>query len=69
MKLSFECYDALDNLIPYQEHEIISQFGCETQYVLGVWVARKDLGPNRIEPYYLTQAQLSNAMQETPTHV
>ena len=69
MKLKFECYDALDNLVPYQEHEIISQFGCETQYVLGVWVARPDLGNNRIEPYYLTQAQLSNAMQEIPSHV
>lgn len=69
MKLKFECYDAYDNLIPYQEHEIISQFGCETQYVLGVWIARPDLGPNRMEPYYLTQAQLSNAMKETPSHV
>lgn len=69
MKLKFECYDTADNLVPYQEHEIVSQFGCETQYVLGVWVARPDLGKNRILPYYLTQAQLSSAMQETPSHV
>lgn len=69
MKLKFECYDVYGKHVPYQEHEVVSQFACETQYVLGVWVDRSDLGKNRVEPYYLTQAQLSNAMKETPTHV
>lgn len=54
MKLKTPAYDALDNLLPETEYEVVSAFTCEGTYVLGFWVQGEG---NLVEPRYLTEEQ------------
>jgi len=62
LKASFEAYDALGNLLPKQEYEIVSSFPTG-EYAIGIWV--KNNNPNIQEDIislYLTQEQLDQAV-------
>ena len=57
MIATFESYTALDELVPAQEWDVVSNFECKVPpYVLGVWVK---LEGKKVQPLYLTQEQLN----------
>jgi hypothetical protein len=63
MKILTAAYSPLNELLPAQPYQVVSVFIVEDTsndppLVRGIWVARPDLGENRVEPIYMTQAQL-----------